>query len=121
MSFREGLSTISQGNKLGASFLIRKVQLFLLSFISSIIIPLAICGAAGWREMVTYTSKPWLFFVLLLVLSYYRACFSIAGDTLSTGQPLSVRKTIVAELRWQFCARFLQTRYFFKNIPGHMV
>jgi hypothetical protein len=97
MSFREGLSTISQGNKLGASFLIRKVQLFLLSFISSIIIPLAICGAAGWREMVTYTSKPWLFFVLLLVLSYYRACFSIAGDTLSTGQPLSVRKTIVSE------------------------
>jgi hypothetical protein len=44
--------------------------------------------------MATYTSKPWLFFVLLLVLSYYRACFSIASDTLSAGQPLSLKNSI---------------------------
>jgi hypothetical protein len=47
--------------------------------------------------MATYTTKLWLFFALLLVLSYYRACFSIAGDTLSTGEPLSVRETIISE------------------------
>jgi hypothetical protein len=44
--------------------------------------------------MDTYTSKPWLFFVLLLVLFYYRACFSIAADTLSAGQPLSLKNSI---------------------------
>jgi hypothetical protein len=43
--------------------------------------------------MVTYTRKPWLFFVLLLVLSYYIASFSIAGDTLSAGQSLLLSKT----------------------------
>jgi hypothetical protein len=47
--------------------------------------------------MDTYTSKPWLFFVLLLVLFYYRACFSIAADTLSAGQPLSLKNTISSE------------------------
>jgi hypothetical protein len=51
-----------------------------------------------WKAMAAYTSKPWLFFALLLVLSYYRACFSIiAGDTLSTGQLLSVRETIISK------------------------
>jgi hypothetical protein len=44
--------------------------------------------------MDTYTSKPWLFFVLLLVLFYYIACFSIAADTLSAGQPLSLKNSI---------------------------
>jgi len=41
-------------------------------------------------------SKPWLLFVLLLILSYYRACFSIAGDTLSPGQSLSGSETILS-------------------------
>jgi hypothetical protein len=47
--------------------------------------------------MDTCTGKPWLFFVLLLVLFYYRACFSIAADTLSAGQPLSLKNTISSE------------------------
>ncbi|XP_062177119.1 G-type lectin S-receptor-like serine/threonine-protein kinase At2g19130 [Alnus glutinosa] len=45
------------------------------------------------------TSKPWLLFVLLLILSYGRACFSISSDTLSPGQSLSYSKneTIVSQ------------------------
>ncbi|XP_062150847.1 G-type lectin S-receptor-like serine/threonine-protein kinase At2g19130 [Alnus glutinosa] len=45
------------------------------------------------------TSKPWLLFVLLLILSYGRACFSISGDTLSPGHSLSLSKseTIVSQ------------------------
>jgi len=42
--------------------------------------------------MGSMTSKPWLLFVLLLILSCYRACFSIAGNTLSAGQSLSFSK-----------------------------
>jgi hypothetical protein len=44
------------------------------------------------------TRKPWLLFPLLLLLSYYRACFSIVGDTLSPGHSLShsKRETIVS-------------------------
>jgi hypothetical protein len=42
-------------------------------------------------------SKPWLLFVLLLILSYYRACFSIAGDTLSPGQSLSGSETKLSQ------------------------
>ncbi|XP_059437225.1 G-type lectin S-receptor-like serine/threonine-protein kinase At4g27290 [Corylus avellana] len=38
-------------------------------------------------------TKPWLLFVLLLILSYYRTCFSIAGDTLSPGHSLSHSKS----------------------------
>jgi hypothetical protein len=40
--------------------------------------------------MGSMTSKPWLLFVLLLILSYGRACFSISGDTLSPGHSLSL-------------------------------
>jgi hypothetical protein len=48
--------------------------------------------------MVTYTRKPWLFLALLLVLSYYRACFSVeGGDTLSAGQSLSATTSIISE------------------------
>ncbi|XP_062177118.1 G-type lectin S-receptor-like serine/threonine-protein kinase At1g11330 [Alnus glutinosa] len=39
------------------------------------------------------TSKPWLLFVLLLILSYGRACFFISGDTLSPGHSLSFSKS----------------------------
>jgi hypothetical protein len=42
--------------------------------------------------MGTTKTKPWLLFVLLLILSCYRACFSIAGNTLSAGQSLSLSK-----------------------------
>ena len=44
-------------------------------------------------------TKPWLLFALLQIISYYRACFSIAGDTLSPGQSLSFskRETIVSK------------------------
>jgi hypothetical protein len=42
--------------------------------------------------MGTTKTKQWLFFVLLLILSCYRACFSIAGNTLSAGQSLSFSK-----------------------------
>ncbi|XP_059437581.1 uncharacterized protein LOC132170571 [Corylus avellana] len=57
------------------------------------------CSVASQRGgMVTYTRKPWRFFVLLLVLSYYRACFSVAGGaTLSAGESLSVSTTIISE------------------------
>jgi hypothetical protein len=49
--------------------------------------------------MGSMTSKPWLLFVLLLILSYGRACFSISGDTLSPGHSLSFSKseTIVSQ------------------------
>jgi hypothetical protein len=47
--------------------------------------------------MGSMTSKPWLLFVLLLILSYYTACFSIAGDTLSAGQSLSVNDTLLSQ------------------------
>ncbi|GLT64149.1 hypothetical protein SLA2020_366590 [Shorea laevis] len=43
------------------------------------------------------TTKPWLLFVLLLILSFYRACFSIARDTLSPGQSLSLRDTLLSQ------------------------
>jgi hypothetical protein len=39
------------------------------------------------------SKKPWLLFVLLLILSYYTPCFSIAGDTLSAGHSLSYSKS----------------------------
>jgi hypothetical protein len=42
-------------------------------------------------------TKPWLLFVLLLILSYYRACFSIAGDTLSPGRSISGSETILSQ------------------------
>jgi hypothetical protein len=42
------------------------------------------------------TTKPWLLFALLRIISCYRACFSISGDTLSPGQSLSVTDTIVS-------------------------
>jgi hypothetical protein len=47
--------------------------------------------------MGSMTSKPWLLFVLLLILSYGRACFSISGDTLSPGQSLSVSDTLLSQ------------------------
>jgi hypothetical protein len=45
------------------------------------------------------TKKPCLLFVLLLILSCYTPCFSIAGDTLSPGHSLSLskRETIVSQ------------------------
>jgi hypothetical protein len=45
------------------------------------------------------SKKPWLLFALLLLMSYYRACFSIAADTLSPGHSLShsKRETIVSQ------------------------
>jgi hypothetical protein len=45
------------------------------------------------------SKKPWLFFVLLLILSYYTPCFSIAADTLSPGHSLSYskRETMVSQ------------------------
>jgi hypothetical protein len=42
--------------------------------------------------MGTTKTKPWLLFVLLLILSCCTACFSIAGNTLSAGQSLSFSK-----------------------------
>jgi hypothetical protein len=47
--------------------------------------------------MGSMTSKPWLLFVLLLILSYYTACFSVAGDTLSAGQSLSESDTLLSQ------------------------
>ncbi|XP_062175782.1 G-type lectin S-receptor-like serine/threonine-protein kinase At4g27290 [Alnus glutinosa] len=47
--------------------------------------------------MGSMTSKPWLLFVLLLILSYYTACFSLAGDTLSAGQSLSASDTLLSQ------------------------
>jgi len=58
------------------------------------------CDIASYREgsgMGSMTSKPWLLFVLLLILSYYTACFSVAGDTLSAGQSLSVSDTLLSQ------------------------
>jgi hypothetical protein len=45
------------------------------------------------------SKKPWLLFALLLLMSYYRACFSVAADTLSPGHSLShsKRETIVSK------------------------
>ncbi|XP_059429294.1 receptor-like serine/threonine-protein kinase SD1-8 [Corylus avellana] len=45
------------------------------------------------------SKKPWLLLALLLIMSYYRACFSIAADTLSPGHSLShsKRETIVSK------------------------
>ena len=49
--------------------------------------------------MSSMTREPWLLFALLSTLSYYGACFSIAGDTLSPGHSLSHSKkeTIVSK------------------------
>jgi hypothetical protein len=43
--------------------------------------------------------QPWLLFALLLIVSYFGACFSIVGDTLSPGHSLShsKRETIVSQ------------------------
>jgi hypothetical protein len=62
------------------------------------------------------SKKPWLLFALLLIMSYYRACFSIAADTLSPGQSLShsKRETIISQ-GGTFELGFI------KNLPGHMV
>ena len=48
---------------------------------------------------MTTNHQPWLLFPLLSILSYYRACFSIAGNTLSPGHSLSHSKseTIVSQ------------------------
>jgi len=46
--------------------------------------------------MGSMTSKPWLLFVLLLILSYCTACFSVAGDTLSAGLSLSGNDTLLS-------------------------
>jgi hypothetical protein len=48
---------------------------------------------------MTTNHQPWLLFALLSILSYYRACFSIAGNTLSPGHSLSHSKseTIVSQ------------------------
>jgi hypothetical protein len=45
------------------------------------------------------SKKPWLLFALLLIMSYYRACFSIAANTLSPGHSLSYskRETMVSQ------------------------
>jgi hypothetical protein len=42
---------------------------------------------------MTTNHQPWLLFALLSILSYYRACFSIAGNTLSPGHSLSHSKS----------------------------
>lgn len=47
--------------------------------------------------MLANTRNPWLFSVLLLILSYYIACFSIAGDTLSAAESLSVSESLVSQ------------------------
>ena len=47
--------------------------------------------------MLTNTRNPWLFSVLLLMLSYYIACFSTAGDTLSAAESLSVSESLVSQ------------------------
>ena len=47
--------------------------------------------------MLADTRNPWLFSVLLLILSYYIACFSIVGDTLSTAESLSVSVSLVSQ------------------------
>ncbi|XP_062175920.1 receptor-like serine/threonine-protein kinase SD1-8 isoform X2 [Alnus glutinosa] len=47
--------------------------------------------------MGSMTSKPWLLFVLLLILSCYTACFSVAGNTLSAGQSLSESDTLLSQ------------------------
>jgi len=57
---------------------------------------LQVCKVETLTGMGAIKSKPWLLFVLLLILSYYRACFSIAGDTLSPGQSLSGSETILS-------------------------
>jgi hypothetical protein len=47
--------------------------------------------------MGSMASKPCLLFILLLILSYYTACFSVAGDTLSAGQSLSESDTLLSQ------------------------
>ncbi|XP_059462638.1 G-type lectin S-receptor-like serine/threonine-protein kinase B120 isoform X2 [Corylus avellana] len=47
--------------------------------------------------MSSMTKKPWLLFALLLIMSFYRACFSIVGDTLSPGHSLLESDTILSQ------------------------
>ncbi|KAL4599912.1 hypothetical protein ACB092_11G161200 [Castanea dentata] len=47
--------------------------------------------------MLANTRNPWLFSVFLLILSYHIACFSIAGDTLSAAESLSVSESLVSQ------------------------
>jgi hypothetical protein len=72
----------------------KKDQVFFWHF--SVIIN---CVTASYTEgyMSSMTRKPWLLFALLIIMSYYRACFSIAGDTLSPGHSLSGSKTILSQ------------------------
>ncbi|XP_059437275.1 putative serine/threonine-protein kinase receptor [Corylus avellana] len=46
---------------------------------------------------MTTNHQPWLLFVLLLILTYYTPCFSIAGDTLSPGHSLLESDTILSQ------------------------
>ncbi|XP_059437344.1 receptor-like serine/threonine-protein kinase SD1-6 [Corylus avellana] len=48
---------------------------------------------------MTTNHQPWLLFALLLIMSYYRACFSVAGDTLSPGHSLLESDTILSQGR----------------------
>jgi hypothetical protein len=43
------------------------------------------------------SKKPWHLFVLLLILSSYTPCFSIAADSLSPGHSLSFSETILSQ------------------------
>ncbi|XP_059455077.1 receptor-like serine/threonine-protein kinase SD1-7 [Corylus avellana] len=47
--------------------------------------------------MSSMTRKPWLLFALLLIMSFYRACFSIVGDTLPPGHSLLESDTILSQ------------------------
>ncbi|XP_035542136.1 G-type lectin S-receptor-like serine/threonine-protein kinase At1g11300 [Juglans regia] len=49
------------------------------------------------RGMVTNIAKSWHFFVLLLTLSYCKACFSLVGDTISAGRVLTVNDRLESQ------------------------
>jgi len=76
------------------NFVTRKGPSFLVIIPTAV---LQVCKLETRRGMGAMKSKPWLLFVLLLILSYYRACFSIVSDTLSPSRSLSVRETIISE------------------------
>jgi hypothetical protein len=76
------------------NFVTRKGPSFLVIIPTAV---LQVCKLETRRGMGAMKSKPWLLFVLLLILSYYRACFSIAGDTLSPGQSLSGSETKLSQ------------------------
>jgi hypothetical protein len=85
-----------KGIWIGTSFLVHPFFFLYCIFLQLLT---AVLQVKRGRGTIMKSKKLWLLFALLQLMSYYRACFSIVGDTLSPGHSLShsKRETIVSQ------------------------